>query len=79
MLYRSSLNNIVTGLVLLCCGGKSVYHYRYKLKHVTPTGSPWKLEKAKTLGAIDGVDYKSPTWDKDLIQKAGRFDVVIDG
>ncbi|RKR81601.1 NADPH:quinone reductase-like Zn-dependent oxidoreductase [Mucilaginibacter gracilis] len=42
------------------------------------SGSADKIELAKSLGAIDGVNYKDADWDKQLQQLAGGFDVVID-
>ncbi len=47
------------------------------------SGSDEKLERAKTLGAKGGVNYKDPDWHKNLMKatsggKIGYFDVTID-
>ena len=42
------------------------------------SGSDDKIQQAMTLGAKGGVNYKELRWEKDLIAKAGLFDVVID-
>ncbi|GAA4449064.1 zinc-binding dehydrogenase [Nibrella saemangeumensis] len=47
------------------------------------SGSEEKLQRAVTLGAKGGVDYKEPDWAKTLLAKtgggkAGYFDVIID-
>jgi NADPH:quinone reductase-like Zn-dependent oxidoreductase len=42
------------------------------------SGSDDKLQKAKSLGATGGVNYKQPDWDKQLKSIAGGFDVIID-
>jgi zinc-binding alcohol dehydrogenase/oxidoreductase len=48
------------------------------------SGSEHKIRKAIDLGAKGGVNYKEPTWYRDLLVKAhapkiGYFDVIIDG
>ncbi|TDB63798.1 quinone oxidoreductase family protein [Arundinibacter roseus] len=47
------------------------------------SGSEEKIQQAMQLGAKGGVNYKSPTWYRDLLVKAqgpktGYFDVIID-
>lgn len=42
------------------------------------SGSADKIEKAKKLGAVAGVNYKDTDWDVQLKDLAGGFDVVID-
>ena len=42
------------------------------------SGSDDKIQQAITLGAKGGVNYKELRWEKDLIAKAGLFDIVID-
>jgi len=42
------------------------------------SGSDAKIEQAKSLGAIDGVNYKTDSWAKDLAEMAGGFDVILD-
>ena len=42
------------------------------------SGSEEKINWAKSLGAIDGVDYHTKNCYKDLAKMAGGFDVIID-
>jgi zinc-binding alcohol dehydrogenase/oxidoreductase len=42
------------------------------------SGTAEKIEQAKTLGAVAGVNYHNADWDAQLKQLAGGFDVVID-
>ena len=49
------------------------------------SGSDEKVEKAKALGALGGVNYREPNWHKTLLAQAGGdkasrgyFDVIID-
>jgi NADPH:quinone reductase-like Zn-dependent oxidoreductase len=44
------------------------------------SGSEEKIARAKALGAIAGVSYKAPGWDKALVQEAGsQPSLIIDG
>ena len=44
------------------------------------SGSEEKLARAKELGAIAAVNYKTPGWEKELVAKAGRPpNLIIDG
>ena len=42
------------------------------------SSSDEKIERAITLGAMGGANYKTPDWHKQL-EAAGGFDIVIDG
>lgn len=42
------------------------------------SGSQEKIDYAKSLGAIDGVNYKTENWVEALEIKAGGFDVILD-
>ena len=42
------------------------------------SGSDEKLERAKAMGAMGGVNYKNPGWVEEL-RKLGGFDVILDG
>lgn len=42
------------------------------------SGSTEKIEKAKLLGAIGGVNYRDEAWGKELKALAGGFDVILD-
>ncbi len=37
-----------------------------------------KLQKAFELGAKGGIDYKKDKWNKELVQQAGEFDVIVE-
>jgi len=43
------------------------------------SGSDEKIEKAKSLGADGGINYKQEKWAKVLSKSDGFFDVIIDG
>lgn len=43
------------------------------------SGSEKKIKGAKAIGAKGGVNYRSKDWHKTLKEKAGGFDVIIDG
>lgn len=43
------------------------------------SSSPTKIKAAEALGAKGGAIYNEVDWDKTLVQKAGQFDVIIDG
>jgi NADPH:quinone reductase-like Zn-dependent oxidoreductase len=63
-------------------GGTAVFALQFAvalggLVFVT-SGSDEKIEAAKKLGALGGVNYKSETWDADLKGLAGGFDVIVD-
>lgn len=43
------------------------------------SGDDNKIAKAVSLGAKGGINYKNPTWAKDLLTNAGNpFDVIVD-
>lgn len=42
------------------------------------SGTHTKIDRAKSLGALDGVSYKMDGWEKDLKTMSGDFDVIID-
>lgn len=42
------------------------------------SGDDNKIEKAVSLGAKAGVNYKNEGWDKELMEIAGGFDLIID-
>lgn len=43
------------------------------------SSSPEKIQAAEGLGAKGGANYKQADWRKSLQEKAGLFDVIIDG
>ena len=42
------------------------------------SGSDEKLERAKTLGAMGGANYKAPRWGRELAGQTGGFDLILD-
>lgn len=42
------------------------------------SGSGEKIERARHLGALAGVNYKAQDWAEQLLQLSGGFDVIID-
>lgn len=42
------------------------------------SGDDRKLEQAKKMGAIGGVNYKQTDWDKELKKQSGGFDAIVD-
>ena len=42
------------------------------------SSSSHKLEAAKALGAVDGIDYTSEDWSRALRKKSGGIDLIID-
>ncbi len=42
------------------------------------SGSDEKIERAKRLGALGGVNYKAEAWSKKLAVQANGFDIIID-
>lgn len=47
---------------------------------VVTSGTAAKLEQARQLGAVDGVDYHTENWPKQVLDRTGGgVDVIIDG
>lgn len=42
------------------------------------SGDQDKIERAKTMGALEGVNYRDENWAEQLQELAGGFDVIID-
>lgn len=63
-------------------GGVALFALQFALAcdaevYVT-SGSDEKIQRAISIGAKDGVNYKNEKWHKELIEKAGLFDVIVD-
>jgi len=43
------------------------------------TGNAAKLEQARQLGAVGGIDYHLENWPKQLTERTGGIDVIVDG
>lgn len=50
----------------------------YQARVYVTSSSNEKIEKAKSLGAIQGFNYTDPEWVKQAQKEAGGFDIVID-
>lgn len=50
----------------------------YQARVYVTSGSDEKIEKAKSLGALGGFNYKDPTWADKAIKETGGFDIIID-
>jgi zinc-binding alcohol dehydrogenase/oxidoreductase len=72
-------NILVTGIG----GGVSTFALIFAVSisanvYVT-SGSEDKISRAIELGAKGGVNYENENWDKELLEKSGGIDIVIDG
>lgn len=54
------------------------YAIAYQARVYVTSGSDSKIQKAKSLGAIEGFNYKDPEWAQKAQQTAGGFDIIID-
>lgn len=43
------------------------------------SGNEEKIERAKQLGAVGGVNYRSPGWSRELREMMGSADLIVDG
>lgn len=73
-------NVLITGIG----GGVAAFAMMYAVSSganvFVTSGKDSKIQKAKHLGAIDGVNYKNLDWSKELLEKMNnKIDVVIDG
>ncbi|HWD38352.1 MAG TPA: zinc-binding dehydrogenase [Fimbriimonas sp.] len=82
VVHRGEISFEDTVLVTGAGGGTAVFALQFavasRTKVYVTSGSAEKIETAKGLGAVDGVNYKSDGWDKSLKQMAGGFDLIID-
>lgn len=64
-------------------GGVALFALQYAVaagaRAYVTSGSPEKLAKAMQLGASGGVNYKDANWGAALQERAGSFDVIVDG
>lgn len=63
-------------------GGVAVLAFQFAVAcgaqvYVT-SGSDEKIERARTLGALGGANYRQADWDKQLRTQAGGFDLIVD-
>ena len=50
----------------------------YQARVYVTSGSEEKISKAKTLGAVEGFNYKDPEWHQKALKETGGFDIIID-
>jgi len=64
-------------------GGVALFALQYAVaagaKAYVSSGDDEKIGKAMAMGAMGGVNYKNPSWGRNLQDLAGAFDVIIDG
>jgi NADPH:quinone reductase-like Zn-dependent oxidoreductase len=80
---RAQLKPTDTLLITGIGGGVALFALQfalaYGIKNVYVTsGSNNKLQKAISLGANGGVNYREQDWHKKLLSETGGFDVIID-
>jgi zinc-binding alcohol dehydrogenase/oxidoreductase len=54
------------------------YAVAYQARVYVTSGSEQKIQKAKSLGAVEGFNYKDPEWAQQAQKEAGGFDIIID-
>jgi zinc-binding alcohol dehydrogenase/oxidoreductase len=80
---RSSVGDEDRVLITGIGGGVAVFALQFAAScgaqvYVT-SGADEKIERAKGLGAVGGVNYRSPDWVQQLKDIAGGFDLIVDG
>jgi zinc-binding alcohol dehydrogenase/oxidoreductase len=75
---RSKEKMLITGIG----GGVALWALQfavaYQARVYVTSGSDQKIEKAKSLGAVSGFNYKSTDWTQLALKQAGGFDIIID-
>ncbi len=63
-------------------GGAALWAFQfamaYQARVYVTSGSEEKLQKAKSMGALEGFNYKDPEWTMKAAKEVGGFDIVID-
>jgi zinc-binding alcohol dehydrogenase/oxidoreductase len=54
------------------------YAVAYQARVYVTSGSEQKIQKAKSLGAVEGFNYKDSEWAQKAQKEAGGFDIIID-
>ncbi len=80
---RGQVRSGETVLIIGIGGGVATFVMQIALKigarvYVT-SSSDEKIDRARSLGAISGFNYKTQDWVKELKEREGGVDVVIDG
>lgn len=75
---RSKEKVLITG----AGGGAALWALQYAIAYqarvYVTSGSEEKIQKAKSLGAVDGFNYKDAEWAQKAQKAAGGFDIIID-
>jgi zinc-binding alcohol dehydrogenase/oxidoreductase len=75
---RAKEKVLITGIG----GGAAIWALQqavaYQARVYVTSGSEEKIEKAKSLGAIGGFNYKDDDWAAKAQKEAGGFDIIID-
>ncbi|GGB01760.1 zinc-binding dehydrogenase [Puia dinghuensis] len=76
---RAGERVLITGIG----GGVALFALQFAVaagaKVYVTSGSDEKLARAKAMGALGGVNYRTPDWAAALRAQAGAFDVIVDG
>ncbi len=63
-------------------GGAALWAFQFAMAYqgrvYVTSGSEEKLQKAKSMGALGGFNYKDPEWTTKAAKEVGGFDIVID-
>ncbi len=64
-------------------GGVALFAMQFCLKAnaevYVSSGQKEKLDRARAMGAKNGINYRDPEWAKELKDHVGQFDLIIDG
>lgn len=75
---RSKEKVLITGVG----GGAALWALQfavgYQARVYVTSGSDEKIEKAKSLGAIGGFNYRDSEWSAKALKESGGFDIIID-
>ncbi len=81
-MVRAAIKPGETVLVTGVGGGVALFCVQYAVAQgcrvFVTSGSNEKIEKAISMGAIGGVNYKNDDWHKALVKISGGFDATID-
>ncbi|HEU5291444.1 MAG TPA: zinc-binding dehydrogenase [Cyclobacteriaceae bacterium] len=54
------------------------YASAYQARVYVTSGSDQKIQQSKSLGAVEGYNYKDQEWVQKALKEAGGFDIIID-
>ena len=80
---RAQIQAGETALVTGIGGGVATFALKWATalgaRTFVTSGNPAKLEQARQLGAVGGIDYRAEGWAKRLVELTGGLDVIVDG